>query len=115
MLKQSAALDLAFQALADPTRRAIVARLARGPASVSALAAGQPMSLPAVHQHLKVLEESGLISSEKIGRVRTCRIEAQAMGAAQDWLAQQRAEWEARFDRFDAVVMGQKNKDDDNG
>ncbi len=93
-------LDLAFQALADPTRRAMVERLARGPVSVSVLARPLPMSLPSVMQHLAVLEGSGLVTSRKIGRVRTCRIETAALGRAQAWIGDRRAEWEARLDRL---------------
>ena len=93
-------LDSVFQALSDPTRRAIVDRLSRGPASVSSLAAPLPMSLPAVMQHLTVLEKSGLIRSEKVGRVRTCRIEPVAMQTAEQWIAERRATWERRFDRL---------------
>jgi DNA-binding transcriptional ArsR family regulator len=93
-------LDPVFQSLSDPTRRAIVDRLSRGPASVSSLAAPLPMSLPAVMQHLQVLEKSGLIRSEKIGRVRTCRIEPVAMQTAEQWIAERRATWERRLDRL---------------
>ncbi|HEY5721792.1 MAG TPA: metalloregulator ArsR/SmtB family transcription factor [Allosphingosinicella sp.] len=93
-------LDSTYQALADPTRRAIVERLTRGPASVSELARPLPMSLPAVVQHLAVLQASGLVRSEKIGRVRTCRIEPRALGAAEQWIAERRAEWERRLDRL---------------
>ena len=100
MLNQSPMLDPVFQALSDPTRRAIVDRLSRGPASVSSLAAPLPMSLPAVMQHLQVLEKSGLIRSEKIGRVRTCRIEPVAMQTAEQWIADRRATWERRLDRL---------------
>ena len=100
MLNQAPMLDPVFQALADPTRRAIVDRLSRGPASVSSLAVPLPMSLPAVMQHLQVLEKSGLIRSEKIGRVRTCRIEPVAMQTAEQWIAERRATWERRFDRL---------------
>ena len=89
-----------FQALADPTRRAIVDRLSRGPASVSDLAKPLPMSLPAVVQHLQVLEASGLVRSEKTGRVRTCRIEPTALKAAEHWIAERRATWERRLDRL---------------
>jgi len=96
----SLSLDHMFQALADPTRRGIVERLTRGPASVSELAKPLPMSLPAVVQHLQVLEASGLVRSEKAGRVRTCRIEPKALGAAEEWIAQRRAEWESRLDRL---------------
>jgi DNA-binding transcriptional ArsR family regulator len=93
-------LDLMFQALADPTRRGMIARLVRGPASVSELAEPFAISLPAVVQHLQVLESSGLVTSEKKGRVRTCRIEPKALMTAEDWLAGQRASWEARLDRL---------------
>src|SRR6476660_7274585 len=92
MLNQAPMLDPVFQALSDPTRRAIVDRLSRGPASVSSLAAPLPMSLPAVMQHLQVLE--------KVGRVRTCRIEPVAMQTAEEWIAERRATWERRLDRL---------------
>ncbi|MDX2234558.1 MAG: metalloregulator ArsR/SmtB family transcription factor [Hyphomonadaceae bacterium] len=111
MPKFAAALNQTFTALADPTRRAMVERLARGPASVTELARPLPMSLPAVVQHLQVLEAAGLVTSEKTGRVRTCRIDPQTLGVAQDWLAQQRSVWTARFDRLDAFLM--ETKDDD--
>jgi DNA-binding transcriptional ArsR family regulator len=104
MTKQSLALNRMFAALSDPTRRTMVERLARGPASVSELARPLPMSLPTVVQHLKVLEESGLVSSKKKGRIRTCRIEPKRFDAAQTWLGKQRALWEARFDRLDALL-----------
>jgi DNA-binding transcriptional ArsR family regulator len=93
-------LDLAFQALADVTRRAMVERLSDGPASVSDLARPLAMSLPAVMQHLRVLEASGLVRSEKVGRVRTCRIESGALGSAEQWITQRRASWEERLDRL---------------
>ena len=97
-------LDLAFQALADPARRAIVERLARGPATVSDLARPLPMSLPAVMLHLKVLEESGLVTSEKVGRVRTCRIQAQTLSQAEHWIAERRQMWERNLDRLGAFL-----------
>ena len=100
MLKQRPSLDLAFQALADPSRRVIVERLSRGPASVSKLAEPLPMSLPAVVQHLQVLEASGLVRSEKVGRVRTCRIEPAAMRPVEQWIAERRTSWERRLDRL---------------
>ena len=100
MLNHSAALDLAFQALADPTRRAMVERLARGPASVSDLARPLAMSLPAVMQHLAVLEASGLVSSRKVGRVRTCRVDPRALSLAERWINDRRSEWERRLDRL---------------
>jgi DNA-binding transcriptional ArsR family regulator len=94
------ALDLAFQALADPTRRAMVARLSQGPAAVSDLARPFAMSLPAVMQHLAVLENSGLVTSAKVGRVRTCRIDAAVLSQAEQWINRQRLEWEHRLDRL---------------
>src|ERR1700742_2533847 len=96
----NAALDRVFQALADPTRRVMVERLARGPASVSELAKPLTMSLPAVVQHLQVLEARGLVRSEKVGRVRTCRIEPKALATAEQWITARRALWERRFDRL---------------
>ena len=100
MLNQSPSLDLTFQALADPTRRAMIERLARSPASVSELAKPFEMSLPAVLQHLSVLQGAGLVVTEKIGRVRTCRIEPQALSQAEQWINTRRAEWEHRLDRL---------------
>jgi len=100
MINQSTPLDRAFQALADPTRRAIVERLTRGPASVSELAKPLAMSFPAVMQHLAVLEGAELVASQKIGRVRICRLEAATLDRAEQWLNAQRAEWERRFDRL---------------
>jgi DNA-binding transcriptional ArsR family regulator len=100
MLNQSASLDRAFQALADPSRRAIVVRLTRGPASVSELARPLTMSFPAVMQHLAVLEDAQLVASQKIGRVRICRLEAATLDRAEQWLNARRAEWERRFDRL---------------
>jgi DNA-binding transcriptional ArsR family regulator len=91
-------LDLTFQALADPTRRTMIERLGRGPASVSELAAPFEMSLPAVVQHLAILEASGLVLSEKVGRVRTCRLEHAAMNLAEQWINQRRTDWEQRLD-----------------
>jgi DNA-binding transcriptional ArsR family regulator len=100
VLNQTVSLDLLFQALAVPARRVMVERLSRGPASVSQLAKPLAMSLPAVVQHLQVLESSGLIRSEKTGRVRTCRIEPAALKTAEDWIARRRANWERRLDRL---------------
>jgi len=103
-------LDHAFQALSDPTRRAMLARLSRGPASVSELARPLPMSLPAVLQHLKALEESGLVSTEKKGRVRTARLEGNAIGEAEQWLTDRRTEWEARVDRLENFLATLQEK-----
>ena len=100
MLNHSAALDRAFQALADPTRRAMVERLARGPASVTDLAKPLAMSLPAVMQHLAVLESSGLVRTQKSGRVRTCRVDPDALSLAERWINERRSEWERRLDRL---------------
>jgi DNA-binding transcriptional ArsR family regulator len=92
-------LDLVFQALADPTRRGIVERLVRAPATVSQIAEPLDMSLPAVMQHLQVLEASGLVGSEKAGRVRTCRIDPAALRRAEAWITRRRTDWETRLDR----------------
>jgi DNA-binding transcriptional ArsR family regulator len=100
VLNQPAPLDLMFQALADRTRRVMVERLSRGPASVSELAKPFAMSLPAIVQHLQVLEASGLVRSSKVGRVRTCRIEPEALGAAEQWIVERRNAWERHFDRL---------------
>jgi DNA-binding transcriptional ArsR family regulator len=100
MLYQSPALDLMFHALADPTRRLIVERLTRGPATVSDLARPFDMTLPAVVQHLHVLEAGGLVTSEKVGRVRTCRVEPGALRTAERWIGERRTTWEARLDRL---------------
>src|SRR6478609_7060243 len=99
MLNDSLQLDRAFQALSDPVRRGMLARLARGPASVSELASPLPISLPAVMQHLKALEASGLVASQKKGRVRTVTMKPDALGAAEDWLSRRREEWTAQLDR----------------
>jgi len=93
-------LDKTFAALADPARRAIVERLVASPASVSELARPLPMSLPAVMLHLKVLEESGLVTSRKEGRVRTCRIEPQMLSQAEQWVSERRRMWERSLDRL---------------
>jgi DNA-binding transcriptional ArsR family regulator len=100
VLNQLSALDRVFQALGDPSRRHMVERLSRGPASVSELAAPLDMSLAAVVQHLQVLEASGLVRSEKTGRVRTCRLEPAALQGAERWLSQRREGWERRLDRL---------------
>jgi DNA-binding transcriptional ArsR family regulator len=104
MLKQYQPVDRVFQALADPTRRALVDRLSEGPASVSDLARPLAMSLPAVVQHLHVLEGSGLVRSEKVGRVRTCSIEPLVMTNAEQWIAERRRSWEQRLDRLGAYL-----------
>jgi DNA-binding transcriptional ArsR family regulator len=97
-------LDKSFAALADPTRRALVDRLSRGPASVSDLAAPFPVSLAAVMQHLKVLEDARLVTSTKQGRVRTCRVDPAMLGLVERWVADRRAMWEARLDRLEKFL-----------
>lgn len=111
VINQSAALDLVYSALADPSRRAMIARLVRGPASVSELARPLEMSLPAATQHLRRLEESGLVVSRKVGRVRTCRLDPRRLDAAQTWIANQRALWESRLDRMDALLLKGESKE----
>jgi DNA-binding transcriptional ArsR family regulator len=100
----TATIDSLFHALSDPTRRVMVERLSRGPRSVSELAEPLAISLPAVMQHLAVLEASGLIRSEKAGRVRTCRIEPSALQSAERWFDARRATWEHRLDRLAAYL-----------
>ena len=104
MLNYPASLDLMFQALADPTRRDMVLRLGTGPASVSELAKPLEMSFSAVMQHLRVLEESGLVRTNKIGRVRTCELQPAALSSAEGWLNQLRTTWEGRLDRLERYL-----------
>jgi DNA-binding transcriptional ArsR family regulator len=100
MLNQVADLDRVFQALADPGRRLMVERLSRGPASVSELGKPLAMSLAAVVQHVQVLEASGLVRSQKIGRTRTCSMDPAALRSAEGWIAERRSLWERRLDRL---------------
>ena len=93
-------LDAAFHALADPTRRAVLARLVRGPTPVSELAQPFAMGLPSFLKHLRVLEQDGLITTQKTGRIRTARVNADRLAAAEGWLATQRAHWQASADRL---------------
>lgn len=106
MLNQSADLDRVFQALADPGRRLMVERLSQGPASVSELARPLRISLAAVVQHVQVLEASGLVRSQKIGRTRTCRIDPAALRSAESWIAERRSLWERRLDRLGDFLSG---------
>lgn len=101
MLNESHLLDRAFHALADTTRRAMVERLISRPMTVSELASPFQMSLPAVMQHLSVLETAGLVRSHKAGRVRTCRIDPVAMRLVEHWMLDRRRDWESRFDKLD--------------
>lgn len=105
-------LDKAFAALSDPARRAIVERLAQGPATVSELARPLPMSLAGAMLHLKVLEDSGLVKSQKVGRVRTCRIDPQSLSLAEKWVAERRAMWERSLDRLGAFLDETKPEDE---
>ena len=115
MLNQSPDLDRLFHALADPARRAMVERLARGPAPVSELARPLPMSLPAAMQHLGVLEAAGLVRSQKAGRVRTCAIEPRALSQAERWINARRVEWENRLDRLGDYLKTLETEGDDDG
>jgi DNA-binding transcriptional ArsR family regulator len=114
MLNQSptrdGSVDRVFQALADPTRRLMVERLARGPASVSKLAEPFAISMPAVLQHLRVLEGSGIVRTQKQGRVRTCSIEPRTLSKAEDWIAGRRESWERRLDRLGDYLAEQETQ-----
>jgi len=100
--------------LSDPLRRGMLAQLSRGPASVSELAQPLSISLPAVLQHLKALEHSGLVRSEKKGRVRTVRLEGEVLASAESWLTQRRTEWEAQLDRFENYLQTLKANGEEN-
>ena len=108
-------LDQVFHALSDPTRRAIVRRLSRGPATVSELAKPFSMAMPSLLQHLRVLEDSRLIRSEKIGRVRTCEMQPSALSLAEAWLAEQRALWLGRVEGMEAYVATLQSKEKKHG
>jgi DNA-binding transcriptional ArsR family regulator len=103
-------VDGVFRALADPTRRRVLARLAKRPASMTELAKPFDMALPSFLGHMRMLERSGLVRSEKSGRVRTYRLAPKRLKVAEDWLAAQRASWESRLDRLDAFLL--ETKDD---
>ena len=105
MTNKHEALDRAFGALSDPTRRAMVMRLTSGPASVGELSEPFAMAMPTLLQHVRVLEKSGLIETEKIGRVRTCSLQAEVLAGTEQWLASQRAVWEQRLDRMESYVF----------
>ncbi|RUX02992.1 MAG: ArsR family transcriptional regulator [Mesorhizobium sp.] len=104
-------IDSIFRALADPTRRRVVERLNRSPASVSELAQPFEMALPSFIEHLKVLEGCGLVRSEKIGRTRTYQLAPEPLKLAENWLTEQRTLWERRLDQFDAYVMTLKEQE----
>jgi DNA-binding transcriptional ArsR family regulator len=104
-------IDGIFRALSDPTRRQVLERLSRSPASVSELAAPFEMALPSLLEHLKVLESSGLVRSRKNGRVRTYQLAPRRLRVAEDWLSRRRTVWEQRFDQLDSYLMELKEKD----
>lgn len=104
MLSQSASIDRVFHALGDPTRRAILERLSAGPVSVSRLAKPLDITLAAVVQHLQVLEKSGLVHTQKAGRVRTCRMEPKGFSVAERWISDRRSLWERRLDRLGTLL-----------
>ena len=104
MPRKNINVDRVFHALGDPTRRAIVERLSEGPISVSRLAKPLAITLAAVVQHLQILEESGLVHSEKAGRVRTCHIEPAGLSVAEQWIEDRRSIWERRFDRLGELL-----------
>jgi DNA-binding transcriptional ArsR family regulator len=111
MTNQQRHLDRLFHALADSTRRAIVMRLSQGPASVTELSRPFEMAMPTLLQHIRVLEDSGLIGTEKVGRVRTCEIKQQAFDATQSWLEKQRSLWASRLDRMEAYAASLQAKE----
>jgi DNA-binding transcriptional ArsR family regulator len=110
VLNQTAELDRVFQALADPSRRMMVERLTRGPASVSELAQPLSMTLSAVVQHLAVLEQSGLVHSKKAGRVRMCEVEPKTLRTAEQWITERRGSWERRLDRLGDYLAEQSEQ-----
>lgn len=109
MGKKQLDVDRVFQALGDATRRTMLERLSDGPMSVSRLAEPLKMTLAAVVQHLQILEEAGLVKTEKVGRVRSCRIDSAGLNAAADWLAARRPEWERKLDRLGELLAGSKD------
>ena len=110
MEQYQAQLNGIFQALADPTRRAVIGRLGRGPASVGDLAAPFDMALPSFMKHIHMLEETGLIRTRKVGRVWTCEMNKERLAAVGGWLDEQRAIWEGRTDRLEQFVMEEQDQ-----
>ncbi|HEY4199759.1 MAG TPA: metalloregulator ArsR/SmtB family transcription factor [Devosiaceae bacterium] len=111
MEQYAAQLDGIFQALADPTRRAVLGKLGQGPASISDLARPFDMALPSFMKHIHFLENTGLISTQKHGRVRTCALEKQRFAVAEAWLSDQRSIWEGRTDRLEQFAIAAQNKE----
>lgn len=114
-MQAAVALDRTFHALSDPTRRAMVQRLAKGPASVSELAKPLAISLPAVMQHLAVLETSGIVKSAKVGRVRTCTVDPKVLSNAERWIADRRDQWERKLDRLADYLDATASENDNEG
>ena len=114
MANQSTQLDHVFGALSDATRRAIIMRLCEGEASVGELAKPFEMALPSLMKHIRILERSGLVASEKTGRVRTCSLQMEALEAIEVWLAAQREIWEQRLDRLELYVQKLKKEEKSN-
>jgi DNA-binding transcriptional ArsR family regulator len=112
--QQPDGLSAVFLALADPTRRAVIARLGQGPASVSELATPFDMGLPSFMKHIRLLESSGMIRTKKAGRTRTCVIDGPGLSNAEGWLAEQRRIWEAQADRLEAFVMLEQEEEANN-
>jgi DNA-binding transcriptional ArsR family regulator len=113
MVRAAEPVERVFRALADPTRRKVLERLGRGSASMTELAGPFRMALPSFVQHMRVLEESGLVSSKKVGRVRTYHLAPQRLKAAEQWLSRQRVLWERRLDQLDAFLMDEKEQRDE--
>ncbi|WCM21828.1 metalloregulator ArsR/SmtB family transcription factor [Paraburkholderia bryophila] len=113
MENYSSSLNGVFHALADPTRRSVIARLGSGPASIKELAEPFGLGLPSFLKHIKVLESSGLIASEKVGRVRTCKLRRGNLTAAEKWFDQQRAVWENRYENLDNLLTSLKGENDE--
>jgi DNA-binding transcriptional ArsR family regulator len=113
MPHDKAAVDRVFHALGDPTRRAILERLSEGPISVSRLAEPLDLTLAAVVQHLQVLEDTGLVQTEKVGRVRTCRVEPRGFSVAEQWIKDRRTLWDRRLDRLGDILAEEKKLEPD--
>jgi DNA-binding transcriptional ArsR family regulator len=110
MISQAVRVHRVFHALGDPTRRAIVEKLSYGPTSVSSLARPLDITLAAVVQHLQILEESGLVRTQKVGRVRTCRMEPAGLSIVERWIVNRRSQWERRLDRLGDLLAEEEGK-----
>ena len=110
MANYSTSLDDTFHALADPTRRSVIARLANGPASIKELAQPYDLGLPSFLKHIKVLEACGLVATIKVGRVRTCQLNREKLAAAEKWFDEQRKIWESRYNNLDNLLVTLKGE-----